>query len=352
MKNKGLLCALVLGTVMTLCTAAWAEEQEAETNGAQPGIYQTEDGVLSIDASDDQWVVMSDPNHWFTLSDGGNTITIDHLANGEALPAPAVAGGEAAAVYQAFVSTKNEVFVIKGSALKQEDLADIMRMIGTVKVLKYDTKTAISQEKAAESTGFTVTPINQTYYCTSDYLNVRLGCSTNDTAIGFLTYGEEVTVIGSVSQDGQDTGWYQVSYNGTNAYASAAFLSGTKPEEKADAQASDTSSDDYFFVYGSDRISLVIHPVGGSTYEDLEGRTYINTEPGVYYRVSTDEYFADSLDVWDYGALKGQGMDYSGVNVEGDPYGDLVTGGEYTGEINVEGDPYGDLVTGSSPSGN
>ena len=179
MKSKGLLCALLLGVVMTLCGTVYAEEQADQQNA----VYQTEDGVLSIEAPGPQWHVMSDQNYWFVLSDGGNTITIDHLSNGEALPAPVVAGGETAAVCQAFVSTRNEVFVIKGSALNEEDLEKVMKAISTIKVLKYNTKTALSTEAPTDASQFSLRPINETYYSTSDHLNVRLGCSTNDTSI-------------------------------------------------------------------------------------------------------------------------------------------------------------------------
>ena len=73
--------------------------------------------------------MLSDPNYWFVLSDGSNTITVNHLANGETLPAAAVAGGDTAAVCQTLVSTRNEVFVITGSAVKQEDLEVIISLL-------------------------------------------------------------------------------------------------------------------------------------------------------------------------------------------------------------------------------
>lgn len=302
MKSKGLLCALFLGAAMTFCGTAFAEEQTAQPDEQQSYVYQTEDGVLSIEAPDAQWQVMSDPNHWFVLSDGSNTITVDHLANGESLPAPVVADEETAGVYQAFVSTKNEVFVVKGSAA---------------------------------STGIVVNPINATYYCVSDSLNVRTGCSTNDTAIGSLTYGEAVTVLGSVTQDGQDTGWYQISYNGTTAYASAQYLSASKPEAKAETPSTSASAEsDYFPVYSESGPSIDIHPVGGAMYEDHDGRTYVDQGDGVFYCITTDTYYGKEPAVWAYGALSGQGENSYDVNIEGDNYDDADI--DYSG-VNVEG---------------
>ena len=210
----------------------------------------TEDGVLSVETPSEGWKQMADPNYWFVLSDGKNTITVDHLSNGEKLPAVDVAGSGYDAVYQAFVSTKNEVFIVKGLAATQEDLAAMMQTIGTIKVLKYDTKTAISKETEAAASQFGLTPINATYYVTTDELNVRNGCSTDEAILGVLTYGAQVTVNGSVTKDGADFGWYQIQYNGAVAYVSAGFLSQTQPaakasgksETKADANASSSNS--------------------------------------------------------------------------------------------------------------
>ena len=352
MKRKAFFCSILLGISMIFCGMVFAEEQPTQQE-AQTYVYQTEDGVLSIQAPDAQWHVMSDPNYWFILSDGINTITVDHLANGEALPAPVVAGNESAAVYQAFISTKNEVFVIQGSSLKQESLEVILKMINSIKILKFDTKTAVSQNTAADA-GFTVVPINQTYYCVSDGLNVRLGWSTDDDLAGSLTYGEAVTVVGSVSVNGNDTGWYQIKYNGSVAYVSAQYLSSTKPEGNTEQTA---DNDDSFVVYAKDGSSSRIHWTGGTMFEDSSGRTYSSNGDGSYYCITTDVTYAEVPDYWSDVEVNVEGDPYGDlvtgsdgpveVNVEGDPYGDLVTGSDGPVEVNVEGDPYGDLVTGS-----
>jgi len=202
----------------------------------------TQDGVLSVDTPSEAWVQTADPNYWFVISDGKNTITVDHLSNGESLPKVDVAGSGYEAVYQAFVSTKNEVFVVKGLAASQEELAGMMQTIGTIKVLKYDTKTAIAKETEASASQFGLRAINGTFYVTTDELNVRNGCSTDEAVLGVLRYGEQVTVNGAVTKDGADFGWYQVQFNGAAAYVSSAFLSETKPAEKKAAPSSTTSA--------------------------------------------------------------------------------------------------------------
>ena len=157
--NKGIVCAILLGAAMLTCETVCAQEQTpqeptqaAVQTAQQSKAIQTQDGVLSILVPNDQWHVMTDASHWFVISDGENSITIDHLANGETLPASAVVSGDKAALFQAFLSTKNEVFVVMGSAAKQENLDLLTKMIGTVKVLKYDTKTAVKQDTAKQDT--------------------------------------------------------------------------------------------------------------------------------------------------------------------------------------------------------
>lgn len=301
MKFKSILCASLLGAAIILSGTIFAEENVEITEPAP--VYQTTDGVLSIEAPSSDWQIMADPNYWFVISDGGNTITISHYSNGEALPSPVVADGDTEAVYQSYLSTKNEVFVIKGSALKQQDLVTIMKAIGTIKVLKYDTKTAISPEKP-EVSAYSLREINETYYSTSDHLNVRIGCSTNEASIGHLSSGEAVKVIGAVTKDGKDIGWYQIDYKGTTAYVSAEYLTRTKPgsEKKSDS----------FTVYAKDGSSAEIHPTGGKMYEDAKGRTYVLQEDDVYYCITTDVYYSTDRQKFytgaDYGEIADETM--------------------------------------------
>ena len=216
------LC-MILGT--SVCTMA----EEADTT-PKPRIIATSDGVLSIEAPSDDWEVMQDANHWFAMTDGTNTITIEHLSNGESLPAVAVADDTYAAVYQAFVSTKNEVFAVKGCSPKAEELESVMKAIGTIKILKFDTKSAVNPETDAAS--IEIVPMDKIYYITGDDVNVRIGFSIDDKSIGTKYYGEEVHVTGTVQKNGTDIGWYQIDFNNSKAYISSSFLSETKPADK------------------------------------------------------------------------------------------------------------------------
>ena len=230
MKKKAFLCAAAAGMMILTASAANA------------ATLTTSDGVLSIETPSDAWVQTQDPNYWFVISNGTDTITIDHLSNGQSLPSVQVANDAVPAVYQAFVSTKNEVFVIKGLSSSQEGLKSIMETISSIRVLQLDTKKAVQQAPAPQASEFSIRPINATYYVTCSDLHVRSGYSTDESILGDLSYGDAVTVIGSVTKGGQDYGWYQIQYNGGTAYASAGFLSTARPASASSQSSSSQSS--------------------------------------------------------------------------------------------------------------
>ena len=219
-KTVSLILALCM---MLMCLPALAEDAAPETQ-----VYQTADGVLSIQAPNEEWDELPDPNYWFAMTDGDDLITISHLSNGEALPATMVANDEFAAVCHAFVSTTNEVFVIKGCAVSLENLKDIMLALSTVKILKFDTKQAIKAAPALNQ--IVVDPISEVRYSTSKHLNVRASWSTDSGRLGYLKKGEAVEVTGIVRRNGKDYGWYQINYNGVTGYASAKWLKPNPPK--------------------------------------------------------------------------------------------------------------------------
>ena len=208
-------------------------------NGNPENIMLTEDLVLAIELPGMNWTDVEDPEHWLTVTNGTDKITVDHLRNGENLPSVLIAGKEYAAVYQSFVSTKNEVFVVLGSAAEQESLEQIMRSIATIRILKFDTKTAV--ETKEETSTYEVKKIDADYVVTAEGLNVREGFSTEARKVGSLNKGDKVHVVGSVIKDGKDTGWFQIGFGNGTAYASSKFLAPVKSGEKP---ASEPSKDE------------------------------------------------------------------------------------------------------------
>ena len=286
MMKKRMIMSLAL--CMMLGTSVCALAEEAGT-APKPRIIATSDGVLSIEAPSDAWEVMQDPNHWFTLTDGNDTITIEHLSNGESLPASAVADETYSAVYQALVSTRNEVFVIKGCAVNAEDLEPIMNAIGTIKILRVDTKTAVKQEVVAVPS-VTVTPVDKICYVIGDEVNVRLGCSVDDQAIGAKYYGEEVHVTGTVQKDGADLGWSQISFNNTTAYISSAFLSDAKPQSTS-SSAGTASTTPAKSTGSSNNGNYAIEPPNG---------TQDPYAPGQSYCIYCGRYYPEGPEFWNH----------------------------------------------------
>lgn len=285
MFKKALLCAAVAGAMVLSVSAVNA------------ATLTTSDGVLSIETPSDAWAQSQDPNYWFVITDGSNTITIDHLSNGQTLPAVQVANTATPAVYQAFVSTKNEVFVVKGLASTQEGLESLMQTISTIKVLKTDTKTAIQGTPAPQVSDFGLRSINATYYVTCDELRVRSGCSTDEAIVGTLNLGDSVTVIGAVQKNGQDYGWYQIQFNGGTAYASSGFLSTVKPSGSSSSSDSKSSSTGNTIAvtdrYGYSVGSLTLRSDG--YYYASDGTAYKSNGDGSYTPINGgDTIFDDS----------------------------------------------------------
>ncbi len=283
MKLKTMMYGMTAAAVLTMGVPAFAEEAEPAPveATAEPEIFETEDGVLSIQAPTVDWKKMTDEKHWFVMTDGDDMITIDHLSNGENLPAVEVANDEFGAIYQAFVSTKNEVFAVKGAAVKQEDLQEIMESISTIKILKFDTKTAVEEKK--EQAAFAIRAIGKDYYVTADMLNVRLGCSANDVLAGTLVKGDKVYVKGAVTKDGKDIGWMQITFNGSDAYVSAEFLSEQAPAAAPAKEETKTENPPalpeirQFTVWDVDGNVNVVFQEDGK-WRDKDGNTYFTED--------------------------------------------------------------------------
>ena len=283
---KKLILILTAVCVLFACAAATAEGTAATT---QATVYETADGVLSIRLPGPDWVVLSDPNYWFAMTDGDDVITISHLSNGEALPAIAIADSEYSAVCNAYVSTENEVFVIKGCAVSTDSLEDIMLALSTVKILKYNTKLAVNTAGAgADTDRLTVVPANQVLYSISNHLNVRTDCTTDSRKLGYLTYGQPVIVNGIVRLNGRDYGWYRISYNGRMGYVSAKFLSTVVPQQQTQV----------FSVYAENGATAAIHDVGNGYYEDTNGHSYRYVHGSLYYRKDNDTTYSQDPTYW------------------------------------------------------
>ena len=230
MKKRMLLLSLAAGALLFSPFTACAET------------ITSNDGVVSIETPDDSWALTTDPNYWFVISDGKSIITLDHLSNGESLPSVEVANEHYKAISQSFVSTLNEVFVVKGMAAEQADLESLMKAMGSIKILKYDTKTALAPAPDVKESEFGLRDINEDYYITASELMVRTDFSIDASIIGTLYRGEQVRVLGEVTKGGQDYGWCKIQYQGSTAYVSDQYLSKTDPSASAANSSQDNQN--------------------------------------------------------------------------------------------------------------
>lgn len=239
--------------------------------------FTAENGVLSIDLPNENWKEMQDPAKWIALSDGANVMTVQHLSNGEELPAMTIADDHYVNVYQAVYSTQNEVFIITGSIVDAAKTEEIVNMIMSAKVLKYDTKLAV-KKATPKANEFTIVPMDQTMYVATDGLNVRMGCSTDEQVIGGLAYGASVKVTGKIQRNGADYGWYQIAYNSGSGYVSAQFLSAEAPAAKE--QASETSlqfTGNAKTLYEIDGHAVTVYEATDGFWYDAAGMKYTRT---------------------------------------------------------------------------
>ncbi len=262
MFKKSIFAMLAVSAALCLTVPAAAET------------FTASNGVLSIDLPNENWKEMTDPTRWIVLSDGGNMITVDHFSNGEKLPDMTVADDHYVNVYQAVFSTQNEVFIITGSLVDANAISDVCTAIMSAKVLQFDTKLAVKNATPApQASEFTIVPVDKTMYVTSNGLNVRLACSSQEEIIGALAYGAAVKVTGVVQRNGADYGWYQIAYEQGSGYVSASFLSETEPEKK-----SETSSNPYTgkvrTVYEIDGHAVTLYEAKDGYWYDNEGHSY------------------------------------------------------------------------------
>ena len=286
-----LAASMVLGLGVTAFVGAEAETpagaeivniESVEAPAAEKNLFTASNGVLSIELPNANWKEVADPAKWIALSDGANVITIEHFANGEALPNITVADDHYINVYEAAFSTQNEVFIVTGSVVNAAQIPEVCSAIMSLKVLKYDTKLAVKKE-VPQAKEFTVVPADMTVYVTAGTLNVRNGCSTEASLIGGLVYGDSAKVTGIVQRNGQNLGWYQIAYGAGTGYISANFVSEKAP---AAPEKKDSESDESKKATG---VMTIYSPEGNevTVYESTDGGWY--DKPGNRY-IRLDDY--------------------------------------------------------------
>lgn len=307
MRKKVLTFGLAAVMMLSLVSAipAAAEETQAESAAAETAaanVFTSEDGILSITLPNENWKQIQDPAKWIALSDGANLITLEHYANGEKLPDITVADSHYVNTLTAAYTTTNEVFLATGLVTDPAVMNDVNASLLSIKVLKYDTKTAVNSN-AANVSEFTVSPRDMTMYVSvgGDTLNVRSGSSVDSYIIGELVNGTAVHVTGVVQRNGADFGWYQIDFNNGKGYVAADYLV-SDPPVIAQAPSSSTpaptpsaSENETYLVYSQgsgrpvnitgsggvfyDGFGEVYYAIGGGNFVDTAGAYYSTTMP-------------------------------------------------------------------------
>ena len=259
-----------------LGVSAFAEEPAGET-------FVSPDGVLSIQAPTAQWRALSSPGCWFLIGDESSYILIDHLSNGEALPPVSVAGGDHAAVYQAYISNRNEVFTVFACSDDETALPGIIRAIGSIQILTPNTVTALPSAETAESG--------------SAYANAPFAVYAQDGSVVFIFLNADKTLcldrLGNHYSNVRGDLYYCIEqdklYHADRNYW---------VQQESEAVASSP-----FTVYPLEGNPVVIHRTESGKYVDDAGHIYYQTANVLYVREDNNVTYSADPDYWNYSDL-------------------------------------------------
>ncbi|MDY3250052.1 MAG: SH3 domain-containing protein [Candidatus Choladocola sp.] len=289
---RGFLLAVSCCTLFSVSAAADSEKD-----------FITPDGVLSLELPDDSWQQIPDVDTWVTLSNGSDVITVYHLSNGEILPTAVVADSTYSNVCQMFLSSRNEVFVITGSAGNESDFEDVREAVESAEILKKDTKLAVAKEQQTAGAGNSgVEALNKTCYVTCSSLNVRAGSSGSAEVLGTLAFGSPVSVTGAAKENGAYTGWYQISYQGRTGYVSSEYLSGTKPsgQDTGSGAAAVGSTKELYYANGN---TVIIKRYSDGSWKDDGGLVYTTASEDGSVWTNSEGSRLTIYDPWEAGEL-------------------------------------------------
>ncbi|MBE5789508.1 MAG: hypothetical protein E7325_07660 [Clostridiales bacterium] len=271
------ILSLLLVLAMLCCgVSAFAEEPAGET-------FVSPDGVLSIQAPTAQWRALSSPGCWFLIGDESSYILIDHLSNGEALPPVSVAGGDHAAVYQAYISNRNEVFTVFACSDDETALPGIIRAIGSIQILTPNTVTALPSAETAESG--------------SAYANAPFAVYAQDGSVVFIFLNADKTLcldrLGNHYSNVRGDLYYCIEqdklYHADRNYW---------VQQESEAVASSP-----FTVYPLEGNPVVIHRTESGKYVDDAGHIYYQTANVLYVREDNNVTYSADPDYWNYSDL-------------------------------------------------
>lgn len=305
-KRNQLLAILALSAAFSWSAPAFAKE------------FTTSDSVLTIDTPDDSWAQIKDDATLATLTNGKDSITLEHYSNGEKLPDITVADDTYEKVCQNIISTRNEVFLITGLAADEEDFDEIQKAVQSAVINIYDTKKAVtpsisdtdtgnssdkdstapasdrdssSETNPASSTDGSIDEnISFTGWITGANVNVRSSASTDASIISTVPYGNPVSVTGAIGTSSQ-VSWYRIDLDGTTGFISAQYVSKAAPTAE---QNGITLTDEQLTLYTSDYTGATyINKATDGNWYDGTGRQYVQGSGDSWSRVCDGSVWTD-----------------------------------------------------------
>ncbi len=205
---------------------------------------KTQDGLMEITLPAEDWYQIQSDENTEMFSDGDCAILINLYKNGETLPAIESADAHHELIYTAAASTQDYILHVVGYAHERADFSDICKSINSIKVDDSKiTESMLDHTVVVEDYG--IADMNYTAWVAADELNVR-STSEDGAIITTLSYGDKVTVTGSVLKNGMEIGWLRIkTEDGTEGYVSSQFISTTvvadeAPEVTQDAEKTAT----------------------------------------------------------------------------------------------------------------
>ena len=265
--------ALLLTTAISLTGAQAVMAQDVSTS----------DGIASLELPEEGWTEVPDSETWKSYSNGHDTVAMLHYSNGEKLPEIMVADEHYPWVYQRVISNEDEVFLFLGLSEDETHFQEVCKAVDSITILKYHTKTAVSPQSSVDKGSFGIEELNKTVYVITDSLNIRSGHTTDDFILDVLNYGDSIQVTGKVIQDGKDSGWYRINYNGHTGYIYSEFVSDTQPSGSAgnsdtpqapNADPLPRGEGQEYILYRSDSSTFGIYEYSDGYWYDGDGYAY------------------------------------------------------------------------------
>ncbi len=243
-------------------------------------------GIITVTLPSDDWTEISDSTTCALFTDGKDMLAFNHYELGkESMPTTELTNGIVKMFHTVTVDQKY-CYVVSGYCT-DEDKEEFQEIKDAVNSVIINEDKMHSESHKLDVNTIAIQDMNVTMYCTADEMNVRPGGSTNGAPIAMLSYGDPVTVVGNVTENGQDTGWVKIDLNGVTGYVMAQYLSETQPadaeakaEEKSETYGGATKTGSSKTLTMGYYVGRIIYEYTDGTWRDDYGNIFTQTEDG------------------------------------------------------------------------